>query len=178
MAFYLRTGKALAANRRTVTLTFRRPPLDLFPGQRPARDQLVLDLTAAPAATLELNVKQPGPELTLATAGSEFRLTPDDDHDEGVDAYERLILDVMLGDRPDTVRPRGRGRQALAGLRSSCRAPSGGGCPTTDGPSIAEHGLIGDLRTLRWWADHVGLYAEQFYPYRRRERADHDRRTA
>lgn len=96
--FYLRTGKALAANRRTVTLTFRRPQPDLFPGERPARDQLVLDLTTTPEATLELNVKQPGPELSVTPVASRLRLTPKSD-DDGLDAYERLLLDAMHGDQ-------------------------------------------------------------------------------
>ncbi|VEG51355.1 glucose-6-phosphate 1-dehydrogenase [Mycolicibacterium aurum] len=97
--FYLRTGKALAANRRTVTLTFRNPRPELFPGATPARDQLVLDLTGTPAATVELNVKQPGPELTLTTVSSELRLIPGDDEDNGLDAYERLLLDAVDGDQ-------------------------------------------------------------------------------
>ncbi|MCV7071630.1 glucose-6-phosphate dehydrogenase, partial [Mycobacterium rufum] len=55
--FYLRTGKALADNRRTVTLTFRTPPSP-FPGDPPQPDQLVLELTETPVATLVLNVKR------------------------------------------------------------------------------------------------------------------------
>lgn len=97
--FYLRTGKALAANCRTVTLTFRSPRPELFPGDRPARDQLVLDLTATPAASVVLNVKKPGPELTLTSATSQLRLTPGDDEDGGLDAYERLLLDAIDGDQ-------------------------------------------------------------------------------
>jgi glucose-6-phosphate 1-dehydrogenase len=97
--FYLRTGKALAANRRTVTLTFRRPRSELFPGPSPTRDQLVLDLTEAPAATLELNVKRPGPELAVEPVASDIRLVPRDREDAGIDAYERLLLDVMQGDQ-------------------------------------------------------------------------------
>ncbi|MFB1296131.1 glucose-6-phosphate dehydrogenase [Mycobacterium sp. pW049] len=95
--FYLRTGKAMGDNRRTVTLTFRTPTPGLF-GQ-PSRDQLVLDLTATPAATLELNVKKPGPELSAERVGSALQLTPDDQEDDGLDAYERLLLDVMRGDQ-------------------------------------------------------------------------------
>ena len=97
--FYLRTGKALAANRRTVTLTFRSPRSELFPGDRPTRDQLVLDLTATPAASVVLNVKKPGPELTLVPATSELRLAPGGDEDGGLDAYERLLLDAIDGDQ-------------------------------------------------------------------------------
>ncbi|MBB2988596.1 glucose-6-phosphate 1-dehydrogenase [Mycolicibacterium iranicum] len=97
--FYLRTGKAMGDNRRTVTLTFRRPAPDLFGDSRPRPDQLVLDLTSTPSAILELNAKLPGPDLAVAPVSSELQLTPDDHEDDGLDAYERLLLDVMRGDQ-------------------------------------------------------------------------------
>ncbi|MDA2891501.1 glucose-6-phosphate dehydrogenase [Mycolicibacterium sp. BiH015] len=95
--FYLRTGKAMGDNRRTVTLTFRTPTPTLF--DQASRDQLVLDLTATPTATLELNVKKPGPELAAERVGSDLRLAPGEHEQDGLDAYERLLLDVMRGDQ-------------------------------------------------------------------------------
>lgn len=95
--FHLRTGKAMGDNRRTVTLTFRTPEPALF-GQS-SRDQLVLDLTTTPTAVLELNTKKPGPELSVERVGSQLRLTADDHEQDGLDAYERLLLDVMRGDQ-------------------------------------------------------------------------------
>jgi glucose-6-phosphate 1-dehydrogenase len=96
--FYLRTGKALAANSRTVTLTFRTPP-HLFAGSDPAPNELVLDLTSTPVAVLELNVKRPGPELAVECVGPRLELTPKDQRGDALDAYERLLLDVMHGDQ-------------------------------------------------------------------------------
>ncbi|KGI66518.1 glucose-6-phosphate dehydrogenase [Mycolicibacterium rufum] len=96
--FYLRTGKALADNRRTVTLTFRTPPSP-FPGDPPQPDQLVLELTETPVATLVLNVKRPGPDTTVESLGAALELARTDHEDEALDAYERLLLDVMRGDQ-------------------------------------------------------------------------------
>ncbi|ADT97219.1 MULTISPECIES: glucose-6-phosphate dehydrogenase [Mycolicibacterium] len=96
--FYLRTGKAMGDNRRTVTLTFRTPPGELF-GDTRRPDRLVLDLTETPTAQLALNVKRPGPELTVERVGVPVALTPDGTGGDGLDAYERLLLDVLRGDQ-------------------------------------------------------------------------------
>lgn len=98
MPFYLRTGKALADKRRTVTLTFRTPPSP-FPGERPEPDELALDLTDTPVATLDVNVKRPGPELTTDRLRSRLELAPSDHADDSLAAYERLLLDVIRGDQ-------------------------------------------------------------------------------
>ncbi len=96
--FYLRTGKALADNRRTVTLTFRTPPSP-FPGDPPLPDQLVLELTETPVATLALNVKRPGPDTTVESLSATLELARGEHEDDALDAYERLLLDVMRGDQ-------------------------------------------------------------------------------
>ena len=98
--FLLRTGKAMAEGRRVVTVTFRDPGQVLLPaedgdGERP--DALVLELGDDPRIALELRVKQPGPTLTVTRAAMEL----DVDralHTEGLEAYERLLLDAMHGD--------------------------------------------------------------------------------
>ncbi|KMO69692.1 glucose-6-phosphate dehydrogenase [Mycolicibacterium chubuense] len=96
--FYLRTGKALADNRRTVTVTFRTPPSP-FPGDAPKPDQLALELSQTPLATLVLNVKRPGPEITVEPLGTDLEMARTDHEDDALDAYERLLLDVMRGDQ-------------------------------------------------------------------------------
>ncbi|MCP9272117.1 glucose-6-phosphate dehydrogenase [Mycolicibacterium arenosum] len=93
--FLLRTGKAMAETRRTVTLTFRTPALETFGEQPPNR--LVLELTDTPAVTLDLLTKKPGPSLTLAPRAVEFDSSADDS--DGLEAYERLLLDVLRGDQ-------------------------------------------------------------------------------
>lgn len=96
--FYLRTGKALADNRRTVTVTFRTPPSP-FPGAAPQPDQLALELSETPLATLVLNVKRPGPDTTVEPLGAHLELARTEHEDDALDAYERLLLDVMRGDQ-------------------------------------------------------------------------------
>ena len=93
--FLLRTGKAMAETRRTVTLTFRTPAPETFGEQQPNR--LVLELTDTPAVTLDLLTKKPGPSLTLAPRAVEFDSSADDS--DGLEAYERLLLDVLRGDQ-------------------------------------------------------------------------------
>jgi glucose-6-phosphate 1-dehydrogenase len=97
--FYLRTGKALAANARVVTLTFRTPSSDPFPGPELAPDELSLDLSSTPVASLDLNVKRPGPDTAVERIRSTLQLTRPEHAHDGLEAYERLLLDVMHGDQ-------------------------------------------------------------------------------
>ena len=96
--FYLRTGKALADTSRMVTLTFKTPPSP-FPGDAPGPDELALDLSADPVASLDLNVKRPGPDIVVDRLRTRLELTRPDHADDALSAYERLLLDVIRGDQ-------------------------------------------------------------------------------
>ena len=105
--------------------------------------------------------KRPGPELEVAPATLTLDYAEDfpDDRPAGglrADPARRLPR------RPAAVRPRRRGRPAVAGQRPAARRPARGadlraglvgpadpavGARVTDWPPIADHGLIGDLRT-------------------------------
>jgi glucose-6-phosphate 1-dehydrogenase len=100
--FYLRTGKALAEGRRTVTIGFTDAPLRIFPDEdaeeavRPS--ELVFELSDDPTVRIELQAKVPGPAIELGRVA----LTLDIESElrtEGLEAYERLLHDVMLRDR-------------------------------------------------------------------------------
>lgn len=95
--FVLRTGKALAETRRTVTLRFRQPPESRFP-DRPGPDELALELGDSPEVTVDLSAKRPGPAFDLVPAHLRLNLAEDDPDDQPLEAYERLLLDVMHGD--------------------------------------------------------------------------------
>jgi glucose-6-phosphate 1-dehydrogenase len=101
--FYLRTGKSLAQGRRTVTIGFTDAPLRIFPNQDPeatARpSELVFELSDDPQVRIEVQAKVPGPEIDLGRAA--LRLDVDEAFDgaDGLEAYERLLHDVMLCDR-------------------------------------------------------------------------------
>lgn len=97
--FYLRTGKALGATRRTVTLTFRTPPMGRFGDQSSRPNTLVLELTDSPTVTAHLTAKRPGPQLALMPVDLTIDLGAEDPDDTPLEAYERLLLEVMRGDQ-------------------------------------------------------------------------------
>ncbi|MFS0898656.1 glucose-6-phosphate dehydrogenase [Mycolicibacterium litorale] len=97
--FYLRTGKALGATRRTVTLTFRTPPMERFGAEDLGPNQLVLELTDSPAVAVRMLAKRPGPDLALMPLDLHLDLADENSDDTPLEAYERLLLDVMRGDQ-------------------------------------------------------------------------------
>ncbi|MDT5336639.1 MAG: glucose-6-phosphate 1-dehydrogenase [Mycobacterium sp.] len=97
--FYLRTGKALAANRRTVTLTFRTPPMGRFGDDEYGPNQLVIELGDSPTFAVSLMAKRPGPRIKLVPLTFHLDLAAEDPDDTPLEAYERLLLDVLRGDQ-------------------------------------------------------------------------------
>ena len=101
--FYLRTGKALAQGRRTVTIGFWNAPLRIFPDVdasalgRPS--ELVFELSDDPEVSFELLAKIPGPTMELGKAAMKLDLVEAFDQSSPLEAYERLLHDVMLEDR-------------------------------------------------------------------------------
>ncbi len=101
--FFLRTGKKLAEGQRIISIAFREPPKSMFPAgsgvgaQGP--DHLTFDLADASKMSLSFYGKRPGPGMRLDKLSLQFAM-----HDTGLigdvlEAYERLILDAMRGDR-------------------------------------------------------------------------------
>jgi glucose-6-phosphate 1-dehydrogenase len=101
--FFLRTGKRMAEGQRIISIAFREPPKSMFPpgsgvgGQGP--DHLTFDLADASKMSLSFYGKRPGPGMRLDKLSLQFAM-----HDTGLigdvlEAYERLILDAMRGDR-------------------------------------------------------------------------------
>lgn len=97
--FYLRTGKALAESRRTITIGFREPPLKIFPGDVDNTcNELVLELTDNPTIFADVRAKVPGPAFGLGRGRMRLALVEAFPEAEPLEAYERLLLDVMRGD--------------------------------------------------------------------------------
>jgi glucose-6-phosphate 1-dehydrogenase len=96
--FLLRTGKAMAATRRTVTITLREPEHDIFGHGHDGRpNEVVFELADDPQLAVDVRVKVPGPSSAVTGAA----LTLDVDRalqTHGLAAYERLFHDVLLGD--------------------------------------------------------------------------------
>ncbi len=100
--FYLRTGKAMAETRRTITLRFRTPESDIFTtptDDPPGVNELVLELTDEPRIGVDVRAKKPGPDMELAEATLRLDFAEELPDAEPLEAYERLLLDVIRGDR-------------------------------------------------------------------------------
>ena len=104
--FYLRTGKALPRQVTEVMIQYRQPPLRMFrhaehpghtPGDEVEPNQLILRIQPDEGISLRVGIKPPGPQINLVPArlGFAYRDTFGLDPAE---AYERLLLDCMLGD--------------------------------------------------------------------------------
>jgi glucose-6-phosphate 1-dehydrogenase len=98
--FFLRTGKRLPKRATEIAIQFRRPPTELFEAdaQGPSgANQLVLRIQPNEGASLTFEAKVPGSRRRLQEVrmdfryGTAFAVPPPE-------AYERLLLDVMLGD--------------------------------------------------------------------------------
>jgi glucose-6-phosphate 1-dehydrogenase len=59
----------------------------------------VLELTDAARISVDLRAKRPGPDLALAAATMRLDLGDELADDEPLEAYERLLLDVLRGDQ-------------------------------------------------------------------------------
>jgi glucose-6-phosphate 1-dehydrogenase len=100
--FLLRSGKCLAASRQVITLGFHRPPLAMFPirpGPAGRRDEIVIDFADPGTITISFLAKQPGATMRLEPADLIFRYADSFGAVNGLEAYERLLLDAMLGDQ-------------------------------------------------------------------------------
>jgi glucose-6-phosphate 1-dehydrogenase len=101
--FYLRTGKRLAEGQRIISIAFREPPKSMFPAgsgvgsQGP--DHLTFDLADSAKMSLSFYGKRPGPGMRLDKQSLQFAMHETGFVGDVLEAYERLILDAMKGDR-------------------------------------------------------------------------------
>ncbi|WP_277187127.1 glucose-6-phosphate dehydrogenase [Caballeronia sp. BR00000012568055] len=101
--FYLRTGKRMAEGQRIISIAFREPPKSMFPAgsgvgsQGP--DHLTFDLADASKMSLSFYGKRPGPGMRLDKLSLQFAMRDTGLIGDVLEAYERLILDAMRGDR-------------------------------------------------------------------------------
>jgi glucose-6-phosphate 1-dehydrogenase len=101
--FFLRTGKRMAEGQRIISIAFREPPKSMFPpgsgvgAQGP--DHLTFDLADASKMSLSFYGKRPGPGMRLDKLSLQFAMNDTGMIGDVLEAYERLILDAMRGDR-------------------------------------------------------------------------------
>jgi glucose-6-phosphate 1-dehydrogenase len=104
--FYLRTGKRLAQSRHLLTIAFREPPRRMFPldcdqiAESFGHDHLTFELGDPGSISASFLAKVPGPTMRLGEAHMYFSYANTfGGAEQALDAYERLIHDVMVGDR-------------------------------------------------------------------------------
>jgi glucose-6-phosphate 1-dehydrogenase len=96
--FYLRSGKRLGRKGTEVVVTFKKLPRILFnkAGTTLASNRIVFKIQPQEAILLELTTKNPGQSFELSDTSMNFCYS--DHFDTSADAYERLLLDAVLGD--------------------------------------------------------------------------------
>ncbi|MFK7740384.1 MAG: glucose-6-phosphate dehydrogenase [Planctomycetota bacterium] len=157
--FFLRSGKRLPRRVTEVAIHFKQPPHLLFaqnelPSGHRGLESNVLLLRIQPdeGVAMRFGAKVPGPDVRIRDVRMDFRYGTAFGGETG-DAYERLLLDSMLGDgtlfaRADEVEEAWRIVDSIiAGWQSSDRAPDEYVAGTW-GPKRSEQ-LLGENRSWR-----------------------------
>ncbi len=104
--FYLRSGKRLAESRHLLMIAYAQPPRRMFPldcdqiAESFGHDHLTFELGDPGSISASFLAKVPGPRIQLGEAHMRFSYADTFGGPEtALDPYERLIHDVMLGDR-------------------------------------------------------------------------------
>jgi glucose-6-phosphate 1-dehydrogenase len=104
--FFLRSGKRLAESKHLLTIAFAQPPRRMFPldcdqiVESFGRDHLSFELGEPGSISASFLAKVPGPTIQLGEAHMQFSYADTfGGPDHALDPYERLIHDVMVGDR-------------------------------------------------------------------------------
>ncbi|HET6684326.1 MAG TPA: glucose-6-phosphate dehydrogenase [Gaiella sp.] len=154
--FYVRAGKRLARRETTIAIQFKQaphPPFESIAGDGLRPNVLVVHVQPNEGVSLAIGAKVPGAGMSIRTVhmdflyGGAFR--------EGVpEAYERLILDAMLGDqtlftREDEVEEQWKLVDAMIGTWSRDRPSFPNYAAGSWGPSLADELLQRDGRSWR-----------------------------
>jgi glucose-6-phosphate 1-dehydrogenase len=101
--FYLRSGKSMAQRRQTIVLGLKEPVLRMFPVGARHMDgrcnEIVIDFDDPGWIAVRFLTKEPGPTMRLREVEMTFKYADSFHRQHGLEGYERLILDAMLGDQ-------------------------------------------------------------------------------
>ena len=101
--FYLRTGKRLSARSSEIIVMFKPTPHFIFgTGTGASQNILLIRLQPNEGITLQVTIKEPGPggmRLVDVPLDMTFAEALEDGGDNQVEAYERLIMDVIRGNQ-------------------------------------------------------------------------------
>ncbi len=154
--FYVRAGKRLARRETTIAIQFQRaphPPFEAIAGDGLRPNVLIIHVQPDEGVSLAIGAKVPGAGMSIRTVhmdflyGGAFR--------EGLpEAYERLILDAMLGDatlftREDEVDEQWKLVDAIVGTWSRDRPTFPDYAAGTWGPKAADELVHRDGRSWR-----------------------------
>lgn len=97
--FYIYTGKRLSEKKTEITIHFKSTPQQLFVGQCSGSscNQLIIRVQPNESIALRFGLKIPGSGFEVRQVSMDFLYSSLSDK-KLPDAYERLLLDVMLGD--------------------------------------------------------------------------------
>lgn len=98
--FYLRSAKRLPSRLTEIAIQFKQAPLSLFNWHNVSGDapnRLVMGLQPNEGIVMSFGAKIPGPENKIAPVRMEFSYK-ETFGDEPPEAYERLLLDALMGD--------------------------------------------------------------------------------
>ena len=98
--FFLRAGKRLPRRVTEIAIVFKRPPQNLFDqsNSRPLESNaLLLRIQPDEGVSMRFGSKVPGPDIRIRDVRMDFRYGAAFGG-RSADAYERLLLDAMLGD--------------------------------------------------------------------------------
>jgi glucose-6-phosphate 1-dehydrogenase len=98
--FYLRSGKRMARRVSEIAIIFKRPPGGLFSDSEQfdlAQNSLTFQIQPDEGSTVVLNAKIPGLETRTQPVRMHFRYSTTFGSNTA-EAYERLVLDAMVGD--------------------------------------------------------------------------------
>jgi len=99
--FYLRTGKRLAHKDTEIAITFKKVPHSMFISaglEDMAPNVLVLQIQPQEGISLSFQAKRPGSKVCMSTLGMSFSYS-EVFGAEAPKAYQRLLLDCMVGDQ-------------------------------------------------------------------------------
>ncbi len=95
--FYIRSGKRMARRVTEIAIQFKDVPHRLYPGQQIESNILIVRVQPNEGITLRFNAKVPGQTTTIRGVNMDFRYGASFGA-RLAEAYERLLLDCILGD--------------------------------------------------------------------------------
>jgi glucose-6-phosphate 1-dehydrogenase len=99
--FYLVSGKRMRRKETRLVIQFKEAPLSMFKGlvgEHVSGNRLVLSIYPHESIHLSVQAKIPGPRICLRTENLDFCYAKEGE-ESVLDAYEKVLLDCILGDR-------------------------------------------------------------------------------